>query len=185
LIGTLWIQTLFQVLVASWKMMKPTNRRTVLAGIAGGLAMNITMLMTFRLVGFGWDGNGILIQSASQSQKLIAVWTELEPLPLVVNKPAPIIIGIILFGIIHAYLYHWLSPSWPAGIFKKGLMFAGLVFVMTFLFWEFFTPFNLFGEPLHLIALELIFWALIAIADGLTIAIISGETIQTTLPGTS
>jgi len=155
--------------------MKRTHGRTVLAGIAGGLAINITMLMTFRLLGFGWDGNGILIKSSSQSQKLIAVWTELEPLPLVVNRPAPIIIGIILFGIIHAYMYRWLSPTWPAGILKKGLLFAGLVFVMAFLFWEFFTPFNLFGEPLKLIAIELIFWALIALADGLTIAIVSGE----------
>ena len=96
-------------------------------------------------------------------------------MPLVVNRPAPIIIGIIFFGIIHAYIYRWLAPAWPAGIIKKGLLFAGLVFVMTFLFWEFFTPFNLFGEPLKLIILELIFWALIALADGLTIAIISGE----------
>lgn len=158
-------------------MMKPAHGKTLLAGIAGGLAMNITMLLTFRLLGFGWDGDGILIKSASQSQKLVDVWTELEPLPLVVNRPAPIIIGIILFGIIHAYIYRWLSPTWPAGIINKGLRFAGLVFVMTFLFWEFFTPLNLFGEPLHLIALELIFWALIALADGMTIAFISRETI--------
>jgi hypothetical protein len=41
---------------------------------------------------------------------------------------------------------------------------------MTFLFWEFFTPFNQFGEPVELIALELCFWAVIALADGLTIA---------------
>jgi hypothetical protein len=158
-------------------MMKPAHGRTVLAGIAGGLAMNITMLLTFRLLGFGWDGDGILIKSTSQSQKLVAVWTELEPLPLVVNRTAPIITGIILFGIIHAYMYRWLSSTWPAGIINKGLRFAVLVFVMTFLFWEFFTPFNLFSEPLHLIALELIFWALIALADGITIAVILGETI--------
>lgn len=157
--------------------MQQSNGRTILAGIAGGLAMNITMLMTFRLLGFGWNGDGVLIQSSSQSRKLIAVWTELEPLPLVVNAPASIIIGIIVFGLIHAYLYRWLSPAWPVGVLKKGLRFSGLVFVMTFLFWEFFTPFNLFGEPLHLIALELIFWALIALADGLAIAVVSGETV--------
>ena len=156
--------------------------KKILAGIAGGLAMNITMLLTFRLLGFGWNGNGILIESASQSQKLIAVWTELEPLPLVVNTPFPIIIGIVIFGIIHAYLFRWLSPAWPAGILKKGLRFAGLVFVMTFLFWEFFTPYNLFGEPLHLIGLELVFWTCISLADGLAIAFVIGKTTQSLLP---
>ena len=156
--------------------MQPSHSRTVLAGIAGGVAMNVSMLLTFRLLGFGWNGDGILIKSTSQSNKLIAVWTEIEPLPLVVNTPAPIIVGIILFGVIHAYLFRWISPPWPKGIFNRGLRFAGLIFLTTFLFWEFFTPFNLFGEPLHLIGLELIFWACIALADGLVIATLIGET---------
>lgn len=154
--------------------MKPTHPKTVMAGIAGGVAMNLTMLLTFRLLGFGWNGDGILVKSASQSKKLIAVWTELEPIPLVVSSPAPIIIGIILFGVIHAYLFRWLSPAFSGGIVKQGMQFAGLVFLMTFLFWEFFTPFNLFGEPLHLIFLELVFWACIAVADGLVIAAVIG-----------
>jgi hypothetical protein len=156
--------------------MRPSNFRIILAGIAGGLAMNVTMLLTFRLLGFGWNGEGILIKSTSQSQKLIAVWTKIEPLPLVVDAPAPIIIGIVIFGIIHAYIFRWVSSAWPAGILNKGLRFAGLVFVMTFLFWEFFTPFNLFGEPLHLVGIELIFWACIALADGLVISTVIGQT---------
>jgi len=155
--------------------MKPTHGRTIIAGITGGLSMNVAMLLTFRLLGFGWNGDGILIESPAQSKKLIAIWTEMEPIPLVVNEPAPIIIGIILFGIIHAYLFRWLSLAWPNGIVNRGLRFAGLVFVMTFLFWEFFTPYNMFGEPLHLIALELVFWALIALADGLAISVILNE----------
>jgi hypothetical protein len=57
----------------------------------------------------------------------------------------------------------------------SGLRFSALVFVMTFLFWEFFTPFNLLGEPLQMIALELLFWGFIALADGLTIAALIGE----------
>lgn len=155
--------------------MKPTHARTIMAGIAGGLSMNVVMLLTFRLLGFGWNGGGILLESPAQSKKLIAVWTEIEPIPLVVNEPAPIIIGIMLFGVIHAYLFRWLSVAWPNGIVNRGFRFAGLVFVMTFLFWEFFTPFNMFGEPLHLIALELVFWGLIALADGLSIAVVMNE----------
>ena len=152
--------------------MKPSHVKTFLAGIAGGFAMNIAMLLTFRFIGFGVNADGILLDPSIQSSKLIAVWTEIEPLPLVVSRPAPIIFGIILFGIVHAYLYRWLSPAWPTGIVRRSLSFALLVFLMTFLFWEFFTPFNQFGEPVGLIAIELCFWAIIALADGFTISII-------------
>ncbi len=153
--------------------MSASHLRSVLAGVAGGCAMNLVMLMTFRFIGLGTDGKGILLNPEFQSRKLIAVWTELEPLPLVVNRPLPIILGIIGFGIVHAYLYRWLCPSWPTGVAKRGFRFALLVFVMTFLFWEFFTPFNQLGEPLGLIALELVFWALIALADGFAISAIT------------
>ncbi len=152
--------------------MKPSHARTVLAGVAGGFAMNAAMLLTFRFIGFGVSGEGILLNPALQSGKLIAVWTELEPLPLVVNRPLPIILGIIAFGIAHAYLYRWICPAWPPGVARRGLSFALLIFVTSFLFWEFFTPFNQFGEPLGLIAIELSFWALIAVADGMAISAI-------------
>jgi len=143
-----------------------------LGDIAGGISMNLVLLFTFRLLGFGWNGDGILLKSSSQSEKLIAVWTEIEPIPLIVNNPVPIIIGVI-----HAYLFSWLSTSWPKGIANRSLRFAGIVFILTFLFWEFFTPSNMFGEPLHLISLELVFWALIAVADGLAISAILGRNI--------
>ena len=144
--------------------------RMIFAGLAGGMTMNVAMLLTFRLVGFGWNGDGILLSSPVQSPKLIAVWTKLEPLPLVVVNPAPIIIGMVLFGIGHAFIYRSVSVAWPAGILPRAMRFAGLLFFMTFLFWEFFTPFNQFGEPLQLVALELLFWAAIAIAEAFVIA---------------
>jgi hypothetical protein len=54
----------------------------------------------------------------------------------------------------------------------RALRLAGLLFFMTYLFWEFFTPYNQFGEPLPLIALELGFWALIALSEAFAIAIV-------------
>jgi len=144
---------------------KASLAKTVLAGLCGGITLNILMLLTFRLLGFGWHGKGILINHSTQSPKLIAIWTELEPIPLVVSKPTPIIIGLILFGIGHAFIYRWLSPAWPQGIMARTLRMGMLVFLLSFLFWEFFTPFNLFGEPLPLIGLELVFWATIAFAE--------------------
>jgi len=41
--------------------MKNSLSKTLLAGLLGGLVMNIVMLLTFRLLGFGWDGRGILL----------------------------------------------------------------------------------------------------------------------------
>ena len=144
--------------------------RTILAGLAGGGALNLAMLLTFRVLGFGWKGGGILLDPAWQSPKLIAVWTRLEPLPLVVANPAPIIVGLMLFGVGHAFIYRWLAPGWPPGVRPRALRFGGLLFFLSFLFWEFFTPFNQFGEPLPLIALELAFWAVIALAESWVIA---------------
>jgi len=146
--------------------------RTLLAGLAGGMAMNVAMLLTFRLLGFDWNGGGILNNPKWQSPKLIAVWNHLEPLPLVIANPTPIVVGLVLFGVAHAFLYRWLSAAWPTGIARRGWRMALLLFVMTFLFWEFFTPFNQFGEPLPLIALELLFWGVIAVAEGFAMAVV-------------
>jgi hypothetical protein len=142
----------------------------VLAGLAGGLAANLAMLLTFRLFGFGWQGRGILLDPARQSEKLMVVRTKLEPLPLAVTDPAPIIAGITLLGVGHAFIYRWLAPAWPAGLLPRALRLAFLLSFVSYLFWEFFTPFNQFGEPLPLILLELLFWAAVALTEGLAIA---------------
>ena len=152
--------------------MRHSFYRTIIAGLLGGIILNIAMLLTFRLIGFGWNGGGFLLDPSIQSSKLIAVWTQLEPIPLVVSRPSPIIIGLILFGIGHAFIYRWLSPIWPSRIMARALRMALLVFFLSFLFWEFFTPFNIFGEPLLLVGLELVFWAIIAVAEAVAIAIV-------------
>jgi hypothetical protein len=40
--------------------MKQSHIRTVVAGVAGGIAINPAMLFTFRLIGFGWKGGGLV-----------------------------------------------------------------------------------------------------------------------------
>lgn len=149
---------------------RPALGRTLVAGVVGGIAMNVVMLLTFRLLGFGWDGGGFLLDPARQSPKLIAVWTELEPLPRIVAEPGPMVLGLLLFAVGHAFIYRWLAPTWPPGTPARALRMSGLLFLVCFLFWEFFTPFNLFGEPVSLIAVELLFWGAIALAEGFAIA---------------
>jgi hypothetical protein len=128
------------------------------------------MLLTFRAVGFGWTGDGVLLDPDVQSTKLIAVWTELEPLPLVVTRPAVVAIGFVGLGIVHAAVYGMVAGAWPRGVRTRALRMAALLFSVAFLFWEFFTPFNQYGEPLPLIGLELLFWVIIALGEGCAIA---------------
>ncbi|OCS45233.1 hypothetical protein [Ralstonia pickettii] len=146
--------------------------RLLTAGLAGGLTLNIVMLLTFRLIGFGWNGGGFLLTAPIQSPKLIAVWTQIEPLPLIVVNPVPMIAGLLLFGVVHAVVYRWLAPAWPANVPPRALRLAGLNFVLSYLFFEFFTPINLFGEPPVLVLAELGFWAVIALAEAYVIAAI-------------
>lgn len=150
--------------------MKNPITKTLLAGLVGGFTLNFVMVLTFRLIGFGWHGGGILLNPSFQSRKLIAVWTQMEPLPLVVSHPVQISLGLVLFGMGHAFIYRWLAPAWPHGIKPRAWRMAGLVFFLSFLFWEFFTPFNQFGKPFLMICLELIFWAIIAVAEAFAIA---------------
>lgn len=150
-----------------------SKARTVIAGVAGGMAMSIAMLLTFRLIGFGWNADGILLHPEWQSPKLIAVWTKMEPLPLIITQPPIMILGMVLFGVGHSIIYRWLSAAWPKGVWPRAWRFSILTFGMTFLFWEFFTPFNLFGEPLVLIGLELAFWTVVAFSEGLALAGVS------------
>jgi hypothetical protein len=42
--------------------MKESHVRTVIAAVAGGIAMNLAMLLTFRLIGFD-DHSGIVMLS--------------------------------------------------------------------------------------------------------------------------
>lgn len=132
--------------------------------------MNLSMFLTFRVLGLGMHGGGILLNPAIQSPKLIAVWTTLRPLPRVVTHPFWMGIGVFLMAIGHAFIYRWLAPAWPPGINARAWRLALLVYFLSCVFFEFFTPFNQFGEPLALGALELFFWVLVAAADAWAIA---------------
>ena len=126
------------------------------------------MLITFRLFGFGLNGDGPLLDPGLQASKLIAVWTTLEPRPLIVARPFLMACGLVCFAVMHAVVYASVCEAWPPSPFARVTRLAGLL-LSQFGFWEFFTPFNLFGEPLSLLGLELSFWAFIAAAEALAI----------------
>jgi len=62
--------------------MLPRERwRIILASLAGGTATNAAMLVTNRTRFLGFK-SGFLLDPRWQSPKLMAGWTQIEPLPL-------------------------------------------------------------------------------------------------------
>jgi hypothetical protein len=87
-----------------------------------------------------------------------------------VDLPDDRLRGLITFGVVHAAIYRSVAHAWPPRIVPRALRMAFVLFALSFAFWEFFTPFNQLGEPFRLIALELSFWTVIALAEAFTLA---------------
>jgi hypothetical protein len=140
--------------------------RTFLAGVAGGLAFWMVTALTFVLVGSGLDqASGPLVDPRIQSPKLLAVWTELEPLPLFATAPHLILLGYTLFGVAYAFLLRSVQAAWPGGRWPRVWRLAVVIWALSCLFFEFLGPLNLLGEPVPLVALELAFWSAAAIVE--------------------
>ena len=146
--------------------MKPSIFRTVVAGIAGSVVFSLGTYVTFALIGSGLDQHsGPLFNPSSQSAKFIAVWTQIEPLPLFETKPQLILLGYVLFCVGHAFLFRSVAAAWPRTIASRAWRLALVTWSLSYVFFEFLGPFNLLGEPPALVALELVFWATAALAE--------------------
>lgn len=114
----------------------------------------------------------ILTPEFGQSQKLINVWTKWEPLPRIMDQPSfPMILGFFLFTVIHILIYFQIRGSLPGRSWTgKGLSFALGIWILQYGYFEFFTPFNQYHEPLYLIAYELVLQGIMAGVEGFLIA---------------
>ncbi|PCI21307.1 hypothetical protein COB64_00285 [Candidatus Wolfebacteria bacterium] len=146
-----------------------STKRTIIAGIISGIAVNIAGFFTFALLGMGLNFNGILLRPGLQNEKIIAVWKTLEPLPLAVTAPVVIALGYLLLAVVYAFVYRWIAPVMPQGIKARALRIS-LFFITTFLFWELNTPINLFSEPFPLAALDVLYFIIMACAGAFAMA---------------
>ncbi len=146
--------------------------RVIIAGILGGMAASLAVLILFRLIGFEYWG--ILTNPEYQSPKLLKVWTEIEPIPLAVNHPGIITLGFVILSILHAFVFAVIRQGIPGEGLKKGIIFGLIIWLFSYVFFEFFTPWNMFGEPLYLVGLELLFWIGVAFSEGIVIAKVYG-----------
>ncbi len=90
------------------------------------------------------------------------------------NGPLYMVIAAAI-GAIHGLVFYWIEPALPRGIVTRGLAFAAILWALMALYFEFHTPFNMFGEPVALVAVELVFWIGVTVAQGLVLSMIYGR----------
>ena len=124
-----------------------------------GIAIPVTAIVNMFVL-YGLFMNPIsqkIIFSASlgQSSKLVAVWTQIEPVPQVTSLIPALIITPAIFSFFFAVLYDSIPGHSKK---KKGIAYAIILWGTIAVFFELFTPLGLFGEPLNLLAYELGLW---------------------------
>ena len=133
--------------------------RIVVAGLAGGFFGEAILGALFA----NPVTQSILYDPALQSRLFIEVTTQ--------RNFAISIAGLIVLSVIHAALYSVLSPSVPGRTWiGKGLFWGLTIWLMYWLFQEWFIYHTLLREPLILCALELVLLLFGSCIEGLTIA---------------
>lgn len=138
------------------------------AGVAGSIGIFVANLVSQVL--FFQLGNEILFHSEQQSDKLIAVMTQMEPLPVMETDPALYMSISVFIGALHGGVFAYVRDSLPENTIKSGLAYGGILWVLMALYFEFHAPFNMFGEPLPLLGLELFFWVIVVGVEGVIIS---------------
>lgn len=132
----------------------------------------VSVLNMFLLFGLFMNpvSKGIIFSdSLDQSQKLVNVWNTIEPIPSLASLAPGLLITPAIYSILFAVLYESIPGKTRL---KKGISYGIILWATVAVFFELFTPFGLFGEPLHLLAYELFLWFVGLIAVSLVLSFI-------------
>jgi hypothetical protein len=133
--------------------------KIALAGLVGGVAGNSVLGAIFSSPPI----QSILYDPKIQSQLFMEV-TLKRNIPVSVT-------GLVLLSVIHAWLFNIFQPSIPGGTwFRQGLFWGLTIFLMFWLFQEWFIYHTLLGEPLILNLLELAILLPGSLVEGVIIA---------------
>jgi hypothetical protein len=142
------------------------------AGVASGVAAGATAFAAFGLLGgLATPGEGLLLNPAFQSPKLIGFWTE-EPLPVIVVHPWALFLAFAVFGVAYAHLYERMRPVLPGPAWRRRAWFGLILWILPYAFFEFFTPFNLASEPVWLLAVQLLLWLAVAMTQAFALGVV-------------
>jgi len=137
--------------------------------IAAPVAAILNMFLVFALFMNPVSREIIFSESMGQSPKLVAVWNTLQPIPSLASLTPALIITPLIYTAIFAVLYDAIPGT---GRIKKGFSFSVIIWSLIAVFFELFTPHGLFGEPLNLLAYELLMWFIGVVTVGITISVI-------------
>jgi hypothetical protein len=113
------------------------------------------MLLLFGLFMNPVSQEIIFSDSMGQSSKLVAVWSQIEPVPSLTSLAPALIITPSIASVVFARFYD-LLPTQDRRL--KGFSFGIMLWALVAVFFELFTPYGLFGEPPILLAYELTLW---------------------------
>src|SRR5262245_23503231 len=147
--------------------------RTGLAGVLASVAFFLLSFLTFYVLGDLIIG--VLYDPAIQSPKVIAVQLTLEPLPIMGTAPYLIFAGWAVIFVGYAFLFKHISGLWPPNYWPRLWRLTLMMWFFSWLLFEFMGPFNLLGEPLPLVGLELVFWAISALGGAAVIVALVGH----------
>lgn len=138
--------------------------RIIVAGIAGGLAWFVGLLIFFG------PAQSILSNPNLQSAKFLAVFTEIQPLPRAATHPWVLFAGLAIIGLIYSLVFAALRKGLPGEGWRKGVVFGLIAWALMVPWFEFYLPWNVMHEPLSLVLLEALLWALVLQLVGIAIA---------------
>jgi hypothetical protein len=150
--------------------MTPTNKpptlfRALLAGIAGGMAWIVAMMLLFG------PAQTILANPDYQSQKFLYVVGKLEPLPHTAGAWWILPLGLLAIGVLYGFVYHFVRRAFPGKSWKvKGIQFGLVAWALMVPWFEFYLPWNVMHEPVMLVILEMVLWLGVLLIVGITIA---------------
>jgi len=139
--------------------MKDNWPRIVIAGLVGGFLGNGVLGAFFSSSPI----QSILYNPELQSQLFMEI-TPKRNIPVSVG-------GLVLLSVIHAWLFSVFKPAIPGHTWLRKGMFWGLtIFLMFWLFQEWFIYHTLLGEPILLNLLELAILLVGSLVEGVIIA---------------
>lgn len=141
-------------------MMKDSPGRIVIAGLVGGFIGNGVLGAIFSSPPI----HSILYDPKFQSELFIQI-TPTRNIPVSVG-------GVVILSIIHGWLFSTFKPAIPGQTWlRKGLFWGLTIFLMYWLFQEWFIYHTLLGEPILLNLLELSMLLAGSLVEGVVIAL--------------
>lgn len=141
--------------------MRATSTRTLAAGLIAGFVGNGVLGALFSSA----TVHRVLYDPALQSR----LFREVTPLR---NVPASVA-GLVVLSVIHAWLFAIIEPSVPGKTWVgKGAFFGLVIWLVYWVFQEWFIYHTLLGEPTLLNLLELALLLFGSLTEGLLIAFI-------------